>query len=321
MLRGRAALTTAVTVAALAAVLPASPAAADGGQCPPGSVMMADVCIAVTDNGGGGSGGNGSGGGNSGGGGSGGNGAPQPCIFNGVTVPCSNGWGWYNAEDGCYYRLSQPQPPAGDPLWEGHQPGDGAVYGRSCYLAAAGGGIAQGPKGGVGWRATPPPGFGGGITPATLAQTIFATMSFDVPEIGTAPDRGGKGVIGMPVWLWAKASKTSWGPWIESKSAGGLSVSVTAKVTRIDWSMGDGGTRSCTTPGTPYTPDLGAATSPDCGYRYTSTSAGKPGGKFPVSATTTWTVHWEGGGQQGDLPAITKTSTTELTIGEVQVLN
>ncbi|MQS16484.1 ATP/GTP-binding protein [Streptomyces kaniharaensis] len=284
-------------------------------------MMTSDVCIVVTDTGGGGPGGNGSSGGGSGGGNSGGSGAPQPCMFNGVAVPCSSSWGWYNAEDGCYYKVYEPQPPAGDPLWQGHQPGDGAVYGRTCYLAAAGGGIAQGPKGGFIWLQTPPPGYGGGVSPAALAQEIFATMKFDVPDIGTAPEKGGKGVVGMPVWLWATPSKTSWGQWRESKAAGGLSVTVTAQVTQIDWSMGDGGSRTCTVPGTPYTSDKGGAASPDCGYRYTTTSAGKPDGKFQVSATTTWAVHWEGGGQQGDLQPIKKTSTTELTIGEVQVLN
>ncbi|MFJ8628526.1 hypothetical protein ACIRD3_37585 [Kitasatospora sp. NPDC093550] len=299
--RGIAALVAAaVVVLGLAA-----PASADG--CPPDK----DVCIIVKDPG---TPGGGDGGGTGGGGGGGG----ATCTWQTQTVPCNSpDFGWYNAQDGCYYNLMNPQPDPTNWVWMGHQPGDGAVYGRTCPFGYEGDSAPNGPV----WLQNPPPGFGGGPTPAQLAREIFAAMSFDVPDIGTAPDRGGKGVIGMPVWLWAKASKTSWGPWVESKSAGGLSVSVTAKVTRIDWSMGDGGTRSCTTPGTPYSPDLGAATSPDCGYRYTTTSAGKPGGKFPVSATTTWTVHWEGGGQQGDLPAITKTSTTELTIGEVQILN
>ncbi|MEE1782716.1 ATP/GTP-binding protein [Streptomyces sp. SP17BM10] len=210
-----------------------------------------------------------------------------------------------------------PQPDPTNWVWVGHQPGDGAIYGRTCPFGYEGDSAPNGPV----WLQNPPPGFGGGPTPAQLAQEIFATMKFDVPDIGTAPEKDAKGVIGMPVWLWAKSSQKSWGPWVESKSAGGLSVTLTAKVTQIDWAMGDGGSRTCTVPGTPYTPDRGAAQSPDCGYRYTTTSAGKPDGKFQVSATTTWAVHWEGGGQQGDLPAIKKTANTALTVGEVQVLN
>ncbi|MFF7995108.1 ATP/GTP-binding protein [Kitasatospora xanthocidica] len=238
-------------------------------------------------------------------------------------MPChSPDWGWFSSQDGCYYSLMDPQPPAGSWYWPGgKQPGDGAIYLRTCPLDNGSG--ATGDTGGAGpvWLQTPPPGFGGGPTPAQLAQQIFLTMTFSPPAISTAPAAGGKGVVGMPVWMWATPSQTSWGPWTKADSSGGLTVSVTAKVSKAVWAMGDGGSRTCTGPGTPYTTTAGNSESPDCGYRYSSSSAGKPNGAYPVTATTTWTVHWEGGGQQGDLPPVTKTSATALTVGEVQVLN
>ncbi|MFE3289033.1 hypothetical protein ACFXJJ_38830 [Streptomyces sp. NPDC059233] len=38
-----------------------------------------------------------------------------------------------------------------------------------------------------------------------------------------------------------------------------------------------------------------------------------------MTATTTWAVHWVGGGQQGDLTT-TRTSQAPVRIGEVQVV-
>ncbi|GAB2717364.1 ATP-binding protein [Kitasatospora kifunensis] len=329
MLRRSAALAAAV-VGLAAGLLPAFPASADDiGQCPPGSTWTGDICMVITSpggpGGGGGSGGTGGGGGNGGGGGTTTGGGPATCSFKGQTVPCdSPNWGWFDSEDGCYYALMDPPPAAGDPAWAGHQPGDGKVYVRTCLLPGSGGGIVAGPSAqdGPTWLQTPPSGFGGGApSPAQLAQQAFVLMKFDPPDIATAPGSGKKGVLGMPVWMWATPSAASWGPLQQSASAGGDSVTVTAKVTQIVWTMGDGQTVTCTGPGTPYTPDKGDAMSPDCGYRYTTTSAGQSSGAFPVTATTTWTVHWAGAGQEGDLPPVTKTSTTALTVGEVQVLN
>jgi hypothetical protein len=58
--------------------------------------------------------------------------------------------------------------------------------------------------------------------------------------------------------------------------------SVTASVSRP----------SATGPGTPYRASAGAATSPDCGHRYTRTSADRPGARYTVTATTIWTITW-----------------------------
>lgn len=83
--------------------------------------------------------------------------------------------------------------------------------------------------------------------------------------------------------------------------------------------MGDGTTITCTTVGTPYEDRFGDADSPDCGHRYQTTSWGKPGHKFPVTATAQWTVEWQGAGQAGVIP-IDHTNQTQIRVGEVQVL-
>ena len=81
------------------------------------------------------------------------------------------------------------------------------------------------------------------------------------------------GLVGLPIWLWvASPDASSWGPNTKTASAGGYSVTATGAVTRVVWSMGDGGTVACTTTGTTYADSFGVSSSPDCGYRYTKQS-------------------------------------------------
>ena len=46
-------------------------------------------------------------------------------------MPCTIEYGYWSNGYNCYISLLDPQPPAGDPSWQGHEPGDGAVY--QCY--------------------------------------------------------------------------------------------------------------------------------------------------------------------------------------------
>ncbi|MFB7763694.1 hypothetical protein [Streptomyces xiamenensis] len=62
------------------------------------------------------------------------------------------------------------------------------------------------------------------------------------------------------------------------------------------------------------------AESPDCGHIYTSPSAGQPGDRYALEATTTWSVPWEGGGESGTITT-TRTSNSTVAIGELHVVN
>ncbi|WP_143204958.1 hypothetical protein [Streptomyces sp. CB02009] len=77
-----------------------------------------------------------------------------------------------------------------------------------------------------------------------------------------------------------------------SATAGGVTVTATAKVSSVRWDMGDGTVVTCAGPGTRYTPDRGRSMSPDCGHRYERTAAGKPGERYEGRAMATWTVEW-----------------------------
>lgn len=234
-------------------------------------------------------------------------------VANGESVPCQDPqFGSFSNADGCYYQRLAEQPPSSDPVWEGHYP-QGAIYAVTCPGTA-------GTGGGWTWRGTPP---GGGgtpqVTPAQLAQQVVRRLGLRGAAIGTAPPPGVVGLVHAPVWLWTSVSATTWGPVSETASVPGLSVTATARATRIVWQMGDGNSVTCTGPGTPYRASFGAVASPTCGHVYERASTGLPGGAFTVTATTTWEVAWTGGGQSGTLTT-TRTSTSRLRIGELQVV-
>ncbi|MFB7896018.1 ATP/GTP-binding protein [Streptomyces xiamenensis] len=159
-----------------------------------------------------------------------------------------------------------------------------------------------------------------GPTPAELAQQAVDQMDLEGPDIQIAPDPTGTGTVGVPVWMWTAESPTTTGPSTASASAGGITVTAIATAQSIEWSMGDGTSVTCEPPGTAYEASMGMAMSPDCGHKYGLPSANQPGGTYSVSGTTTWRVPWEGGGESGVI-LTTRTSSTELTIGQLNVLN
>src|SRR6478735_7691378 len=166
-------------------------------------------------------------------------------------VPCSSPEGYWSNSYHCYISPVEPQPPAGDPSWQGHEPGDGAVY--NCYQPQTDLLIMV-------WSADPPPNSGAGPTPREVAQLAIADMQLRAIDIGITPEPGEAsiGIVGMPVWMWAaNPDSHTVGPITESASAGGVTVTATAKVHKITWDMGDGAEVTCTTAGTPYQASYG----------------------------------------------------------------
>jgi len=242
-------------------------------------------------------------------------GSARHCVVQstGEEVPCHDPlWGWFSQVDECYYIVRDPQPPASESVWEGHYP-DGAVYDLTCV------GHIPGTNGGWRWLPSPPEGYGAAdVTPADLAREAVDRMQLVGPEIRMTGAPGEPYVVGVPLWLWTEVSPVTWGPNNATASIPGLSVTATARATRIVWDMGDGNTVTCANPGTAYY--VGAPVeSPTCDYIYSRTSAGQPGDAWTITATATWEVSWSGGGTSGVL-TVTRTSQTLLQVGEVQAL-
>lgn len=155
------------------------------------------------------------------------------------------------------------------------------------------------------------PGLNPIVSPAVIAQSLLAQMQLRGIRIGMVPEncRGCRGAVGMPIWLWVdQPSRTTWGP--ASISAGG--VSLTARVTEVRWSFGNGDSISCGL-GTAYRDSYGVSKSPSCGYSYSKQ------GQYDVTATSSWTAEWNGYGQSGTINFTLESTRTNVTIGEIQV--
>ena len=229
-------------------------------------------------------------------------------------VPCTSEHGYWSNSYRCYILLIDPQPAAGDPSWQGHEPGDGGVY--HCYQPQTDLLIYI-------WSQDPPPSSGLGPTPRDVAQLAIGQMELRAVDIGITPEPGDDsiGIVGMPVWLWAKTPDShTYGPITESATAGGITVSATARVHEITWVMGDGNEVVCHTSGTPYKPSYGKKPSPDCGHTYEKSSSNEAGGKFTVTPTSDWVITWQGAGQTGTIRLNGLQRSVEIAVGEAQVL-
>jgi hypothetical protein len=308
LLRRTVIATALLSIAILATTLTAAPANAAGS----GSCKGAHCWIVVTGPSVPGTKGSGTGGG--------GGPAPQCYVMDGtfkIVVECwSDQYGAWDRDTDCYYKVSDPQPPATDPVWAGQTPAQGRIYDVSCL--AAGGPVHIAPARQMYLPGLPPGVVAVGPTPAQVASEALADLTVGGPEIGTAPRTAGRGLVGLPVWLWTDQTELTWGPIPVSKTDGGITVNVEANAQYVVWDMGDGNTVTCHNPGTSFG-GVGTA-SPTCGYRYLTPSRSEPGGVYTVTATTHWLVTWtantgDGGTLTTDVP-----STTTITIDELEVV-
>ncbi|WP_354643303.1 hypothetical protein [Kitasatospora camelliae] len=218
-------------------------------------------------------------------GGGGGSDGVQMCAWNGKEYPCwDDALGWFSTADGCYYHRSQPQPPAGDPAWGGHDPSSGAVYEVNCrgddgMLTPKPSTFFAQPPGG------PPP-----DNPVTLGWDAFGKIEFEDPEVHAAPSD--TGVVGVPVWLWYVATPRTSGTLEGTAPGRTFSVTARAVLDHVEWDTGDGSYFTCSPKdaATPYRADAPAGAQPPCGHVYRSTSADKKDQRFDVTATLVWKV-------------------------------
>ena len=227
------------------------------------------------------------------------------------------------AADGERYR-----PPDGElsglGVWTG-PPDEGWIYDWRKLAAVWGvGNYAWGARG-LMWLPAPP--VAPTVDPEDVAEDILVEMDLQPIEIGTAPTSIEKspdavGLVGAPIWMWAvDPGPQTWGPITASDSAGGLTVTVTAQVDDAGWSMGDGGSKSCTSPGDAYKEAYGVRSSPSCGYVYERTSRDEPDQAYTITATTNWSATWESStGETGTLDVEPLTSTGHVRIGERQLI-
>lgn len=155
---------------------------------------------------------------------------------------------------------------------------------------------------------------------AGLAQDALGRAPLPLPDLGLSPGADQAQIVNLQTWLWV----TNWAPVTTGAAAASVSVTVTATPVRVDWDMGDGGSVSCGGPGTPYDPARPAHEQhTDCGYTYRTGSAGRPGDRYLVQATSVWQVTWSASGAPGggDLGFVNRSTTVPVRVAEIQALN
>ena len=285
----------------LVMLVPATNAIAD--ECTP-TTLPDGAVIPCVDDGGGGDSDGGDEGDNSGGG-------PQTCERFGVEVPCSSEYGAWNGR--CYVRNASPQPPAGDPAWEGHEPGDGVVLECTTPACAeAGGNLENCPGHSYYWSAEPAAPVG--PSAEELAQSAVVAMNLSMGQIGSTPpsstsNQNAVGTIGLPIWLWiANPAENTTGPIVRrAGEAGALTVTATGTLDRVEWTLAAAngttvGAISCdgaNASGTPYDGRNSAEPSPTCGF---GADLNNSPGNLTLTGTAYWVVEWQSSnGQSGQI--------------------
>ncbi|GAB7048045.1 hypothetical protein [Catenuloplanes indicus] len=238
--------------------------------------------------------------GNPGGGGGGGGG----CSWRDKPVACYiEGAGSFNANDGCYYRVADPQSNA--------TPEGMTHYWKSCIdnnMLQDSEFLADPP-------ALVPP------DPVEIANRIRAGLTIAPPAVKISP--ASPGVLGLPVWMQiTNDAFTAQTP--PSVTEAGLTVTLVATPSEARWTMGDGSTVVCTHRGDAWTSGNGTARSTTCGYPMAGASlAGyQKAGDYQVTVQTFFDIRWSTSSDSGELADVASPATTvDYTVNELQVVN
>jgi len=258
------------------------------------------------------------------------------CSYAGTKLPsCTNAlFGNYDPLDNCFWQLLQPQPPQGDPLYQGRSAAAGDLYSVTCETHN---GMNIGNAAATIQYTTQAP-----VNPnqslSTLQQAAATALNLlvtglvwaDFPATGSAPPPGG-GVVGVPMWMWADVPHALWDPISKTTNVGIAKVTLSFQGAQVDWDMGDGRPHViCSTPGTAYTkPALPnkaynvysgtPGPSPDCGYTY------QTAGSYGVTSTVTWLMAFQVssillGNTSGTFVVSRTTGIKMMHIGELQAV-
>ena len=233
----------------------------------------------------------------------------------------------------CSEQPMSPQPAEGSAWWQGHSAADGQVMQWVCTggLTAATCTyctvltphfVANGAAAGGGAPPPPPP-----PTPEELAQQAYQLLSMPDPSMNFGPDPER---IAVRYWLYLWVDDP--GVVSATVTAGAVSVTATATMTSVIWTMGEPasadnlGSRSApitceglaTNPG----PEVDTTAEPaagTCAYQFQVRSTPERtggSGTWPVTATANWTITWAANtGETGTLAAPSRVSTTQVSVG------
>jgi len=142
------------------------------------------------------------------------------------------------------------------------------------------------------------------------------TIPTDTPQYGPDPANNQWDMIpiGYPIWLWSSNTTTTL---TQTVTQDGITVSLTATRTNIQFNMADGNHVNCTTTTVRPThlPQNPMQPSPTCGYVY------QQPGIYTITATATWHITWTTPADKGEFDlTYDTTSNPPLTIGELKTV-
>jgi hypothetical protein len=119
-------------------------------------------------------------------------------------------------------------------------------------------------------------------------------------------------IVNYSTWLWI--NRGMWHPVSVSAEVAPVRAAVMARPTSVTWDMGDGHTVMCDGPGLPWSP---GEVSTSCKYSYRHSAR-----QLTVKATVLWSITWSSNlGQSGTFPALRTSSSTPLSVTQVETVN
>jgi hypothetical protein len=235
-------------------------------------------------------------------------GNPWPCD-----VTTSEGH-WVFIGGPCYSLTMSPQPPAGDPLWNGRTPGQYVMQYLDC--------IHNPPSTRNAGRPVPGPCVGTCQGVVGTIAGVTSKMSFPPPVVHMSPGMtNGQPAVGFTkqnVWFWTDPIDRA--PEVKTDGTGVGMITGTKIFTGIDWKItvkdAHGNQAGVTTlhceGTTAYTPGQGNNPSPDPGCSYAFTQAGQ----YTISVTMAWTVQFV---YTNGTPTATSTLTSNPTAATITI--
>jgi hypothetical protein len=238
-----------------------------------------------------------------------------------VEIPCNHpAYGFY--ADGCFWGdpPALAQPPDAPP--DGETEDSGAWYWGSCIASVVGELPNQDYNffAVIRWQW-----FGADevptVTPEQVAQDWLAQVDLFGVDFELAPPETGAGLVTLPVWLGVAETADTWGPIEDEHCLGGVCVSITAQVSEVEWTMGDGASFTCTREQHVVWDSSMNYLAPggNCHHVYDQDSRDQPDGKYQITAVSTWTVDWSSTDDAGQL-STTREAEAFLQINQIQVL-
>lgn len=215
----------------------------------------------------------------------------------------------------CVWRAFNPPPPAGHALWQGQDPATHTVIWRVCDESTEYA-VAQSAA------PIPPP------DPAVVAQMAISSLSIQDPEPHFGPDSS------LAVNRWTYLWVNDPGPQVASATLNGVTVTATATLTSVEWSMGEPAGISRSRQSSSWFECQGAGVNPGaeananirrpqepgtCAYVYQWRSLPERTGgtgSWKVTATSTWTVNWTSNVGAAGSDFLLGQSTTPVEVGE-----